>query len=243
MNAPLGAKRCDCGVMFIPNSPTHTWCTEYCPSRRGPAPPPIEPRVCEHCGSAFTPTQRRPQRFCPGGECGKRFHSKRSRKNGSRVERGLGEPALRLNPASVCESTLIQLRTSRPDNYWRPKRRGDCAQMIRPCPYAGCRFSLISDVDPRNGTLTLNFPDRDLHEMKDTCALDAAERGGMSLADVAERLNVTRQRLRQIEVKALRKVLASNPDAFTAMHRALDERHETPDAFTDVQDTRRESMG
>ncbi len=40
----------------------------------------------------------------------------------------------------------------------------------------------------------------------ESCALDLAERGGMTLQEVAEVLGVTRERIRQLESKALRKL-------------------------------------
>ena len=47
----------------------------------------------------------------------------------------------------------------------------------------------------------MNFPDLDVWELEDTCALDVADRGGITLEEVGEILNLTRERIRQVEVR------------------------------------------
>jgi DNA-directed RNA polymerase sigma subunit (sigma70/sigma32) len=42
--------------------------------------------------------------------------------------------------------------------------------------------------------------------MQETCALDVADRGGITLEEVGEILNLTRERIRQVEVKGLEKL-------------------------------------
>lgn len=88
----------------------------------------------------------------------------------------------------------------------RPPTRAVCRTGPRPCPYVSCRHHLFVDVS-EYGALKLNFPDRDVDELPATCALDVAERGGLSLEEVGALLNVTRERARQIEASALRKIL------------------------------------
>lgn len=83
----------------------------------------------------------------------------------------------------------------------RPSTRADCEKGERPCPFLSCRFHLYLDVTPAGG-ITLNFPDKELHELAETCALDVADRGGIILAEVGSLMNVTRERVRQIEAKA-----------------------------------------
>lgn len=56
-----------------------------------------------------------------------------------------------------------------------------------------------------NGNIQLNFPELEPDEMAHSCALDLAEHEN-TLADVAQVLNVTRERCRQIEVNALVKL-------------------------------------
>jgi len=89
----------------------------------------------------------------------------------------------------------------------RPTTRGECMAMERPCPYFSCRHNLFLDVSPTTGNIKFNFPGLDFDELPETCALDVADQDGMSLSDVGELLNVTRERIRMIEVEALTKVL------------------------------------
>jgi len=60
----------------------------------------------------------------------------------------------------------------------------------------------------------LNFPDLEPWELVDTCALDVAERGGVTLEEVGEIMNMTRERIRQVEVRGLikLKMSTSSPD-------------------------------
>jgi hypothetical protein len=85
----------------------------------------------------------------------------------------------------------------------RPKCRKDCELTARPCPWVGCRYHLAIDVDPGTGAIKVNFPDVELEDMPETCALDIAEDGGCTLEEVARAMNITRERVRQIEQRAV----------------------------------------
>ena len=88
----------------------------------------------------------------------------------------------------------------------RPKTRADCMSAPRPCPYVSCKFNLYVDVNPRTGSVKMNFPDKELHELADTCALDVADRGGITLEEVGVIMNLTRERVRQLETRGLVKL-------------------------------------
>lgn len=90
--------------------------------------------------------------------------------------------------------------------YRRPKTRSECKDGIRPCPFVGCRFHLYLDVKSSTGTLKLNFPGMEVWEMPFTCALDVSDMGGRTLEEVGQILNMTRERVRQLESSALRKL-------------------------------------
>lgn len=72
----------------------------------------------------------------------------------------------------------------------KPKLRADCIpggfNGARPCRWASCRYHLTSD--------------------KASCALDVADRGEGTLEEVGAIFGVTRERIRQIEAVALRKL-------------------------------------
>ena len=85
----------------------------------------------------------------------------------------------------------------------RPQTRADCDHTERPCPFVSCTQHLYLDVFERTGAIKLNFPDLEVWEMADSCALDVADRGGVTLEEAGALMNLTRERIRQLEVKAL----------------------------------------
>lgn len=87
--------------------------------------------------------------------------------------------------------------------HWRPSSRGECEFVTRPCPFVSCKHHLYLDVNPRTGAIKINFPDLEVDELSISCALDVADRGGETLEDVGSILNITRERVRQVEEKAL----------------------------------------
>jgi hypothetical protein len=88
----------------------------------------------------------------------------------------------------------------------RPANRKECMSTQRPCPFVSCKHHLYLDVNPETGSIKLNFPDLDVCDMKETCSLDVADRGGITLEEVGEILNLTRERIRQVEVRGLLKL-------------------------------------
>lgn len=90
----------------------------------------------------------------------------------------------------------------------KPRTRADCANGARPCPFVSCKHHLYLDVSARTGAIKLNFPDLEVWEMTETCALDVADRGGTTLEEVGAIMNLTRERIRQVEVKGLAKLHA-----------------------------------
>lgn len=85
----------------------------------------------------------------------------------------------------------------------RPRTRADCADGARPCLFVACKYHLYLDVNPRTGSVKLNFPDKELWELADTCALDVADRGGTTLEEVGVIMNLTRERVRQVETRGI----------------------------------------
>lgn len=90
----------------------------------------------------------------------------------------------------------------------RPRTRADCEGGPRPCPFISCRHHLYLDVTAY-GTIRLNFPDQEPWELEESCALDLADRGGMTLEEIGEVLHLTRERARQLETEALARATAA----------------------------------
>lgn len=100
----------------------------------------------------------------------------------------------------------------------RPHTRADCLpggkNCERPCVFFSCRHHLFLDVTERGEILACH---PDLLGMQDTCALDVAARGGLSLDEVGERIGVTREQARQVELQGLLSMqehILSHPDDF-----------------------------
>lgn len=85
----------------------------------------------------------------------------------------------------------------------RPLTRGECRGEPRPCPWVACKHHLYLDVNPRTGTIKINFPDREPWELEHSCALDLADAGGRTLEEIGLITNLTRERVRQVEVRGL----------------------------------------
>ena len=72
----------------------------------------------------------------------------------------------------------------------------------RPCPWMGCKYHLAVDAKPSGG-IAFYWPVDHLHDAPATCCLDVADLGGVTLEMIAACTGLTRERIRQIEVKAL----------------------------------------
>ncbi len=131
-------------------------------------------------------------------------------------------PQVRVRRVGIARSRVIDLRRvgktqlalwtaeappERPGvDYDRPANRNECRGGERPCPFVSCMHHLYLDVSPTNGAIQFNFPGLDVDDLAETCAIDIADRGGVALEVIGSVLNVTRERSRQIVVKALRKI-------------------------------------
>ena len=77
----------------------------------------------------------------------------------------------------------------------KPIRRAECLppgwNAARPCLWRDCRYHLEDD--------------------KGTCTLDVADLGGLTLEEIGEFFGLTRERIRQIEQEAIRKLSVRLP--------------------------------
>jgi hypothetical protein len=120
---------------------------------------------------------------------------------------------VRARTISVKRMTKRELELGRmlyPDveDVVKPQTRGECGNGERPCPFVSCKHHLYLDVSAKTGAIKLNFPDLEVWQMNETCALDVSDRGGTTLEEVGAIMNLTRERIRQVEVKGLAKLQA-----------------------------------
>jgi hypothetical protein len=97
------------------------------------------------------------------------------------------------------------------EDVQRPHVRGECVDEPRPCPFVACRHHLYLEVNPETGSIKINFPNLEPWELQHTCSLDVAAMGGITLEEIGLLTNLTRERVRQVEVIGLfhLKVLSS----------------------------------
>lgn len=112
----------------------------------------------------------------------------------------------------LSKSNLLRGRLEYPEEtkHLRPATRAECVDGSRPCPFVSCKHHLYLDVTPKTGAIKLNFPDLEVEQLTESCTLDVADRGGATLEEVGAIANITRERIRQIEVKALALIAASD---------------------------------
>jgi hypothetical protein len=85
-----------------------------------------------------------------------------------------------------------------PDDAVRPKTRGDCVDGPRPCPWVSCRHHLFLEVS-KTGGIKYNFPGMEPGDLAESCSLDVAERGGLTAPEVAQIMQVSPERVRQVQ--------------------------------------------
>ncbi len=114
----------------------------------------------------------------------------------------------RADAAKPTEAVHLRIINDAELQYERPRSRADCESIPRPCPFVGCKHNLYLDYTKETGNIRLNFPDREPDQMPadGSCSLDVAEQGGVTLNAAGEFVNLTRERIRQVENAALRKL-------------------------------------
>ncbi len=122
------------------------------------------------------------------------------------------EMARDLRRRQLVEPDPEELRIMEQIERLRPRTRADCVNGPRPCLFVSCKHHLYLDVNPRSGSVKLNFPDKEIWELAHTCALDVADQGGITLEEVGEIMNLTRERVRQVEALGLSKLRAASGD-------------------------------
>jgi hypothetical protein len=164
--------------------------------------------LCDVCGKPFPPSRHAPnkKRHAECVEEARRRQQRNawSRRRKHREQRATTVAAKRLTREEKHIGQLLVVEEQ------RPHTRGDCKRMPRPCPFVSCKYHLALDVNPESGSIKINFPGKDVDEFDETCALDVADKGGEILERVGELMNLTRERIRQIEVRGLLKLRMSD---------------------------------
>lgn len=82
----------------------------------------------------------------------------------------------------------------------RPKKRSECEDGPRPCPWVSCKYNLAIDVKS-DGAL-IEFPHMLEPEFGSNCCLDHAAEGGLKLADIGRLYGHSRELIRQKVTRA-----------------------------------------
>ena len=85
----------------------------------------------------------------------------------------------------------------------RPRQWSECAHLTGPCPWVGCRHHLYLELNDESGSMRILKPGLEPDEIGETCSLRVAEAGQHRLQEVGDLMNITRERVRQIESRAL----------------------------------------
>jgi len=124
----------------------------------------------------------------------------------------------------------------------RPRTRADCVGGERPCPWVGCRYHLALDIGRTGRSIKFNHPALDIADLRDTCALDVADRGGMELPELAGALGLSYDRAYQAVAESLVHALANALDMGVDVEPSrADKRpppHTWPSAWTGDHDLR-----
>lgn len=125
---------------------------------------------------------------------------------GQKQERAAAIAAQLGTGTETAERPQIRIKPAAVAGMQRPGCRAECATSPRPCPFVSCRYHLYLDVNPRTGRIKFNFPGLEVSQIAVSCALDVAEAGPWTLEDIGGRLNITRERARQLAEQALGKI-------------------------------------
>lgn len=117
---------------------------------------------------------------------------------------------------------LPLLNTSAP-----PQTRADCGQLSRPCNRYSCRHHMWPETERAGRPHYGRRPPPKLFREGESCVLDivATNPDGMELKSIAGHMHVVRERVRQIEERALSKVRVANAvlDMLEPIRQALSE--------------------
>lgn len=149
------------------------------------------------CPSCFEEGERRTYSLRSTGQCMK---CRAANQNGSSNNRLVQVKKLTRNE----REELAHIETEIAD-IKRPLTRRDCASVPRPCPFVSCRWHLYLSVT-HVGSLKMHYPGKEVESLSTSCALDEIEQGAKTLSEVGNFFGLTRERIRQVEDKALNRL-------------------------------------
>jgi hypothetical protein len=124
----------------------------------------------------------------------------------------------------------------RPQTFTECQARG-IGTAESPCGYVSCKWHLALDVSEKTGAIKVNFPaldgDPDIDAMGQTCVrrVIAAHPDGLTLEEVGLIVNLTRERIRQVESKGLAEV-----SKLAALVKSVDEEIDDPELYAAAVD-------
>lgn len=91
--------------------------------------------------------------------------------------------------------------------HWRPKTRGECKTLPRPCPYVSCRYHLASDDNGAGASVDLDV----LRNHAPSCALDLADAGPQPMDKIASVLHIWHTNAEEALRSAMAKISEDKP--------------------------------
>ena len=129
-------------------------------------------------------------------------------------EQRVDYPTPRLSAAEQEAAAALQAADAYPKV--RPQTRADCQpggwNAARPCPFVGCKHHLCLEVASTGSIKYRMTIEQFLDGKQPSCSLDGAERGGTTLETAGTILGMTRERVRQIETRGLKRIRVSDED-------------------------------
>lgn len=89
-------------------------------------------------------------------------------------------------------------------SYERPKRRQDCKNGIRPCPFITCKYNLLLD---RYSYDQLENDDSLWDDGKPSCVLDEADKGGLTFKTISYNLRMNLDSVRKLAAESVRIII------------------------------------
>lgn len=164
-------------------------------------------KTCSRCGTLRPLSEYYRNHKSKDGRQSRCVHCERATYVDTRPRHSKVSCSIRTQRATKVEKARARRRLALLGPSKRPETRAGCLATPRPCPFATCRHNLALDIHPSTGTITLVYGSEEIEDWpRGNCALDHAQRGGMTLDEVGETLRVTRERVRQIEEGVIEKL-------------------------------------